>query len=331
MLKSFILTLCFAALLPAQVSDAFGYTANADAFAYSDISSSGVSLLANSDDASTTINLPFAFRFYGVSQSSVCVSTNGLLSFGGCLAGDFSNFDLTAFAPNPDLPLIAPLWQDLTFLNGNAVFYQTLGSAPNRRFIIQWHNAQILNTPGTLNFQVELRESSNQIVFRYLSTTVTDGKFSSGGAASVGIRNTLSLTTNHRLQWSYASPVIASSSAILFTPPTVAAPVNVTSSVRISSTGLTLNRITRRYTTTFTITNTSAQPLARPLSLVISNLSANGGAFNPSGTLPGVGPYYVLPGTQALAPGQSININLEFTSSTTAPPTYTPLVYSGNL
>src|SRR6185503_3081820 len=97
-------------------SDTFGYTSSSSvAFSYVDIAATGTSVLANGDDASATISLPFSFRFYGIGYTSLCVSTNGLLSFGSCVANDFTNLDLTVQSPAGNQPLIAPFWSDLTF------------------------------------------------------------------------------------------------------------------------------------------------------------------------------------------------------------------------
>ena len=199
--------------------DSFGYTATSVvSFSYADISATGTAVLANTDDGAATLSLPFPFRFYGTNYTSVCVSTNGLMSFKACVANDFTNLDLTAQSPGGDPPLIAPFWMDLSFAapGAGSVVYQTLGTAPNRRFVVQWNNALALNTPGAVNFQVVLAETTNNILFQYQNVQTGNTAVSMGASATAGIRDTHGNQNGRRLQWSYRAPVLANSEAILF-------------------------------------------------------------------------------------------------------------------
>src|SRR5215475_9841481 len=74
---------------PLHASDSFGYTATSPVpFSYVNIAGTGTTILANEDDATATLTLPFGFRFYGVTYTTICVSTNGLITFSGCPSGD---------------------------------------------------------------------------------------------------------------------------------------------------------------------------------------------------------------------------------------------------
>lgn len=200
--------------------DSFGYKATtAVPYSYADISATGTAVLANTDDGGATLSLPFPFRFYGVNYASVCVSTNGLMSFNACVPNDFTSLDLTVQSPAGDSPLIAPYWMDLTFAvpGAGSVVYQTLGAAPNRRFVVQWNNALALNTPGAVNFQVILVETTNHILFQYQNVQMGSTAVSMGASATAGIRDHGGNQNGRRLQWSYRVPVLANSEAILFT------------------------------------------------------------------------------------------------------------------
>jgi hypothetical protein len=70
-------------------------------------------------------------------------------------------------------------------------------------------------------------------------------------------------------------------------PPTS---VNVTSSVSITATGLSYNRVTKQYTGALTIRNTSNVALTAPLQLVIGNLTAGDVLADATGT-GAAGPY----------------------------------------
>jgi hypothetical protein len=327
------LTLFLAALSPLRAdSDAFGYTASsAVPFSYADIGATGISILANGDDATATIAIPFSFRFYGIGYTSLCVSTNGLISFGTCLANDFGNVDLTTQSPAGNQPLIAALWSDLTFAvpGAGSVVYQTLGSAPTRQFVIQWNNATVLNVPGNLNFQAILYEVNNNLLFQYQTVSSSSAAVSGGASATVGIRNTDGQSNGNRLQWSYHVAALADNTAIQFTAPAAAEATDVTSSVKVITSAFVLNRVTQLYSGTVTVTNTSTSSIDRPLTVVLTNITAGVTAVNAGGSRPGQGYFYTVSGSGPLAPGQSASFAVQFTNPSNARISFVPKVYSG--
>jgi hypothetical protein len=320
------------AILPAAAQN---YSASSDVpYSYIDIASTGVGILGGSDDANAVLSLPFPFRFYGVSYSSVCVSSNGVLFFGNCPASDVTNLDLTSQSPSGDVPLIAPFWTDLSFAEAGAgsVVYQTTGSVGARRFVIQWNNAVGLNGSEPLNFQVVLDESNNRILFQYLNVESSTQSLSKGASSTVGIRTAGgNINLNGRLQWSYRAPVITNNLAILFAPPSTSAAIEVTSSVRATTSAFVYNRLTQAYTGTITITNIGTSPLSRPLNLVLTSLSVGVTATNATGTLLNQGPYYVVSGASPLAPGQSATVSVQFSNPTNARISFVVKTYSGAL
>jgi len=278
--------------------DTFGYVAD-DAVPYSfvDISSTGVAVLAGADDEKVELNIGFPFRFYGVDHTTACVSSNGVLSLGGCNA-DFANQDLTATKPSGDLPTIAPLWTDLTFAarGAGAVHYQTLGAEPQRRFVVQWTNAFALNGTRGITFQAVLQESGGKILFQYLDLGAGGASpVAFGGTATVGIRDAGGQSNGRRVQWSYKVPVLRNEEAILFVPDTTApviaptvsgthgaggwyvSPVSVTWSVTDPESGVattsgceTVNLSTDTAGTTLTCSATNGVGLSRSASVTVA-------------------------------------------------------------
>jgi uncharacterized protein (TIGR03437 family) len=249
-MKITLLTLLLpvAALVAAQGPDAGGYSAtDAAVFSFVDISGGGggTSILSGTDDAAVNVTLPFAFQFYGTGYTKVCVSSNGAAYFlsdpAVCATiNDFANTDLSAGAPGADQAAIFPFWTDLTFQTPGAgsVFYQTLGVAPNRRFIIQWSNAYPQGSPNAVTFQAVLAETSNAVFFQYQTVSLGAGNPANNGAQStIGIRNANAQTTGQQLQWAFNSAVVADSVALAFTkgagplPPVLIAPSNGNTSV----------------------------------------------------------------------------------------------------
>jgi hypothetical protein len=231
---------CGTALLWAATKgpDAGGYTASDDAvYSFVDISgaSGGATLLAGTDDGTALLTLPFSVRFYGQTYPQACVSTNGALYFvaaGDACDGfeaDFANVDLSVAPVPQDRPALLPFWSDLSFQvpGAGGVLYQTLGTAPARRFVVQWQNAYPQGSPNPVRFQVVLSEASRDVLFQYAAVELGAGNPAHAGAqATVGIRNAGGTTTGQQLQWSYKVPVIGNQTVLRFaagdsTPPLV--------------------------------------------------------------------------------------------------------------
>ena len=258
--------------------DAGGYSATDEVVSsFVDISgaSGGASLLSGTDDGTAALTLPFVFRLYAQPYSFACVSTNGALYFVPSAAdchgfdADFANVDITA-APVPnDRPAVLPYWSDLTFQvpGAGGVFYQTLGTAPSRRFVVQWQNAFPQGSQNPVTFEVILSEGTNRVLFQYANVALGAGDAARSGAhASVGIRNVGSPANGQQLAWSFNAPVLVNGSAIAFStaasdtagpavtasaPPTIWPPNDKTVPVRVQGTitdsGTGVNPATARF------------------------------------------------------------------------------------
>jgi hypothetical protein len=316
-----------------HAQDGFGYVAtSAVPYSYLNISGTGTAALTNTDDGTAVLTLPFPFRFYGTSYTSLCASANGVIAFGGCPVNDFTNLDLTAQTPPGDLPLIAPFWMDLTFAvpGAGGVVYQTLGNPGSRQFVVQWSNTFALNSPGALNFQVVLQETSNVILFQYQSVDNGSASVTDGASATVGIRGAGSQSNNDRIQWSYRAPVLSNSLAISFTPPASVPAVDVSASIGVTTSAFTYNRLKQTYSGSVTITNIGTAALNPPLTIVLTNLSPGVTAIGPTGNSPGQGPYYAIQGSAPFTPGSSSTIAVQFTNPSNARISFVVKTYSGN-
>ena len=90
------------------------------------------------------------------------------------------------------------------------------------------------------------------------------------------------------------------------------APVDVSASVRMLQSGLTMNRFTQKYTGTVTITNTTQQAIKGPLHFRLENLTAGVTLDNATGVDDNM-PYITLPSAD-LAPGQSVTLTTTFSN-----------------
>jgi len=222
------ITVVIVSAKPACAADTFGYAATSKApFSYIDISATGAAVLSGQDDSTAILALPFSFHFYGKDYTNLCVSTNGIASFGGCTNDDLTNLDLTAQSPAGNLPLIAPLWMDMTFAipGSGSIHYQSLGTAGERQFVVQWHRAFALNLPTPFEFQLILFEGSGNIQFQYKTVENSSAAVSKGAGATVGIRGASGHANGNNLQWSYNAPVLNNGESILYvgdvTPPSI--------------------------------------------------------------------------------------------------------------
>ena len=124
----------------------------------------------------------FQFDFYGREYDRLFVNPDGLLTFSAPGAGGHPRLR-AGFVQQPGLvqcqlpgPLIAPLWNNVNLAHQGVrtgqIYEQTLGVAPNRRYILQWdgvyladqYNADDLG--AALTYQVVLYEDGGDIEFR---------------------------------------------------------------------------------------------------------------------------------------------------------------------
>ncbi|MEU7876550.1 carboxypeptidase-like regulatory domain-containing protein, partial [Dactylosporangium sp. NPDC049140] len=196
------------ALVP--VPDEFGYTCSTATQAF--VPADTTVLPLTGDDAHTSITLPFPVTFYGRTYSTAWVSTNGLVSFAD-LTSDVP--DGRAAVPDATAPNAAlyPFWNDLVVESDSSVRTAVVGSAPNRKFVIEWRNVGMFgNSSQRLSFEVIIAENG-AITFNY---TGLDNPPERGTGAVVGIENadgTVGQT------YSAFREALADNQAITYTPP----------------------------------------------------------------------------------------------------------------
>lgn len=182
---------------------------NAPTFAFADISDSGAALPLLDDQMGGPVPIGFPFNYYGSQYSDVFVSSNGFLSFlpsqsNGCCTGDS--------IPSPGDPnaIIAGWWEDLYPPGGGAIHYQTLGTAPNRVFVVQFKDVpHYCCSSDLVTMQFKLSETSHAIEVQYVAAP-TDG-----GNHSAGIENT---DGTIGIQWQYGTSIGLSDTAVRYFP-----------------------------------------------------------------------------------------------------------------
>jgi hypothetical protein len=193
-----------------QRSDSFGYTCRLVAPAYTE--ATNVLSLTNNDQGNATVTLPFAFPFYGQTHTTAFVWADGVLNF--VWPGGLPNSTIpSAGAPNG---AIYPFWDDLfvcAFCNpATSVRTASLGTAPERRFVIEWRDVY-LGGPLTQRLDVEVVLFENgQILFQYRNIDAADGR-EQGNSATIGLENHAGTVA---FQYAFNEAVLTNGTAILF-------------------------------------------------------------------------------------------------------------------
>lgn len=173
----------------------------------------------------------FPLRFYGQTSTAMCISIDGLIQYEDptCIPpggqnpppGYSFNQDIPSFYGTEVPTYLAPFWNNMGD-GPDRVYAQTLGTAPNRQFIVQWNDLyHYAISTSSATYEVVFEENSDTIRYEYVTTAF--GNFADdGAAATVGLQgdpnglytkysyNQASLRPNSAIQWNYAPSVEAS-------------------------------------------------------------------------------------------------------------------------
>ncbi len=113
------------------------------------------------------MNIGFNFCYFGNVYNKCVISSNNYISFDTTLAGTSSPWSTVAVPTSSPAEvrnsILAP-WQDLNPGAGGNIYYQTIGTAPNRAFVVSYVNIPMFSCTGlSYTSQIILRESSNCI------------------------------------------------------------------------------------------------------------------------------------------------------------------------
>ncbi|MEO7793476.1 MAG: fibronectin type III domain-containing protein, partial [Thermoanaerobaculia bacterium] len=183
-------------------------------------------LAADTDDAASAI-APIGFDFWydGVRQTLFSANANGLMRLGVAVISTAFTNSMVSTANNPH---IAPYWDDLWLGNNGRVHYKVVGSAPNRKLVVEWTNEQIPRAATALagagTFQAWLFESTGVIEFVYgsgIAVNSANGGYTIGlgtSATSFAAVTTTTNTVSYVAANDTQTGAIPSGTAYTFTP-----------------------------------------------------------------------------------------------------------------
>ena len=160
------------------------------------------------DEIAGRLRLPFTFSFYGEDYTQVYPTENGYVNF---LAPEPGLFIPTGIpAPSSPNAAIYPLWMDLYITDVGSIDSETVGTAPDRAFVIEYTDVRVLGASALLDFEIKLWENGT-IDLLYGSNPPNPGD---GRTATVGIENE---TGTDALQIGFFESILESNHAIRIT------------------------------------------------------------------------------------------------------------------
>jgi uncharacterized repeat protein (TIGR01451 family) len=217
--------------------DSYGYTLidsvepGGPYYLWEDIRGTGTPLSLGNNGISGPLPIGFPFNYYGADYSQVYVDANGWLTLA---SGQSSNW-VAEQLPNPTTPqgTVAGWWYDLNpaASASSSIHYGTVGTAPNRRFIVQFTlvfpYSQWWSRLRPSTFEFKLFEGTNVIEIHYAVTGRADGP----QRHSAGIENEAGSTG---LNYFYGTGGLPNPRAVRYDPP---ADVMITKNVTPSLAG----------------------------------------------------------------------------------------------
>ncbi|MCG8418918.1 MAG: S8 family serine peptidase, partial [Proteobacteria bacterium] len=142
-------------------------------------------LALTGDDSSTSMDLPFGVHLYGQIYNQVHVCANGYVSFSSSLCLFYNGGIPSSFTPNA---AIYPFWDDLYVDASASVRTELLGTAPERRFVIEWRNVRFHgDSTRRVDFEVVFSERSSHILLQYRNIAADSRE--KGSSATLGIED----------------------------------------------------------------------------------------------------------------------------------------------
>ncbi len=161
--------------------------------------------LGDDEVSSTAFPIGFNFKFFCASYTSFYISSNGFITFSaaqsnGCCSGQVLP---TTTSPNN---LITLTWEDFYPPGGGTIAFATVGTAPNRKLLVNFTNIPHFGLGGgSQTAQLQLYETTNVIEIHTYSMVTDGGNHTMGIKDVAGTSYTVVTGRNSTTTWSAAN------------------------------------------------------------------------------------------------------------------------------
>lgn len=177
MAGTFAILIAACTTLNAQVATSYTFSQAAGSPTY--LTSGYLNHTTGVTDEAVYADIPIGFNFMFNCQifTTVGISINGFIVLGGTP----TTYYYSPISGTTHNNVISALGGDLQGLASATLRSQTLGTAPNRTFVVEWQHFEKYSGADDYSFQIILFETSNNIQIKYASsTTVADNSFQVG-------------------------------------------------------------------------------------------------------------------------------------------------------
>lgn len=154
------------------------------------------------DSWSGTVNIGFPFSFYGNTYNQCVIGSNGLVSFNLANAGGYCPWALNGVGPLPNAGFAAAkntimlTYQDINPSLGGQIQYQTIGTAPNRKFVVLYKNIYMFSCTAQCNYMSIIIYETSNIFELHIGNKPICNTWNSGLAIQ-GSENNMPMPTAH--------------------------------------------------------------------------------------------------------------------------------------
>lgn len=195
-IQKLLLLLIFTALTLCAWADVSEYSFTSTAGSYTAISGGTVhGTSANDNENFNNIPLGFSFTYNGVVYNEVSIQANGFIAMGSAVTNTTTPISSGTGTNN----VVAALSRDIKSRDNGELMSIVSGTAPNRVFTAQWSHYRRVPTPAAnddLNFQIQLHENGNKVVFVY--GNITSVSVTTAATVQVGLRGASNTDFNNR-------------------------------------------------------------------------------------------------------------------------------------
>jgi len=173
-------------------------------------SSNPTSVSLSDDTHSGVVPIGFTFNYYGTNYTQCVISSNNYITFNLANANNFSPWSINFNVPDASTTeiqnaILGP-WQDINPGAGGNVRYATVGTAPNRIFVVEYCNIPMFScTNLQFSSQIQLYENGSRvqthIISKPLCTTWNTGQAIHATHNNGGTQATVVTGRNANSQW----------------------------------------------------------------------------------------------------------------------------------